>query len=95
MEGVLPAIAGDGTPLDEATAAQPGHETAEISRVEPELTPHVGGRRTVLVGQLVEHPDLRETEPAAEQVLVEDADTPGVEPVEPADGVDLGGIGHI
>ena len=78
---------------DEPFADELGEEAAQLAPIEPEIVGQFGGRGELAMGQLVEHPDLRKSIWALEMAGAEEAEFAGVEAVEPADGLDVGGGG--
>ncbi len=75
---------------DETAAFETPEQAAQIPGIDLERLAQLGGCRGLAIGQLVEQAYLGKREGTVEQSLVEDSDPAGVEPVEPADGVDAG-----
>jgi hypothetical protein len=81
----------------ESFATELGEESAELASIETQVVGELGGGRSLPVGQFPEDPDLGQTVGTAQVVAAEEAELPGVEPVEAADRGDLswGRIGHL
>jgi hypothetical protein len=86
-------VGGRRGPREEAVRLEAAEDAAHVSGAETEIPPEVGRRRRLAVRQLVQHPRLGQRKRTVEQVLVEHADPPRVEPVEGADGVEPAGAG--
>src|SRR5204863_521896 len=82
----LATVGGGPRPADEAALLEGAQDAAQIARVEAEVPAQLGRRRPILMRQLVEHAHFRKREGALEITLVEQADLPGIEPIEPTHG---------
>ena len=70
--------------LSQAVALERLQHQAQVARVQAEIARHrAGGDRTAM-RQLVEHPRLRQREPAVEQAGAQEAELAGVEAAETA-----------
>ena len=98
-EGENGAAAVDGglAALHERALFEGAEHAAQVSGVEAERLHDGGGRRTLLVGELIQHANLGQRELALQEPFVQDADFAGVEAVEVSNRGDAGvegGIGH-
>src|SRR6185437_4413884 len=93
-EGLAGIVAG-ALAGDELAAAEVAENAAQVAGVEVEIAGEVRGAGGIAVGELVQDANLGEGEVAFEMGFVEDVDAPGIEAVEPADGIDgwIGGTG--
>ena len=81
-EVILAPVRGRGLAGDQALVLQVLDDPAEIAGIQPQFCSDLLRRRMVAVRELIQHPRLGERERAVEQLLLEHAEPPGVEPVE-------------
>src|SRR5262245_23493953 len=82
---------------DEPALAEAAQDAAEIALIKAEVGGNLGRRRLLPVRELVEHASFRQRIRAVEEVLLQHADAPRVDAVEPADRADAlleGLVGH-
>ena len=82
-EEALPAVGLRAGALEQPALLEAAQDAAQIARIEPELSPERARGDGVLMRELVEDAPLGQGERAGQIALVQEADLPRVEAIEP------------
>src|SRR5207253_1498711 len=97
-QDTLAAIGLGGRALEQTAPLEAAQDAAQVARIQSQLLPQGGRVRGRAVAEFVQDAGFGERERTAQQRLLEEADLPGVEPIEAAHGGNAlrgSGLGHL